>query len=162
MEHPRVWSETVVIQIQQLNSGKRFVAGLDASSGQLKWQHAGLSNIELFEDQILALNYDGILTKLNADTGAIFNTTDLSTSFREQEMHCEHRFLATKSHLYFKHGITGKVGILNLTDMQLDVIQLPPGNTMATSEVPVPIDNRLYVRSAPQNNLFVYESLSHN
>jgi|GEM_PF-3536091 len=155
---PKVYKNILIVETQKTESGVRYLVGIDINSGKLKWHHRGFNNIELYNGKLYNIEFLGLFRIVNPDTGEIEYEIDLKEEFEKMNINCEHRFNVTDSHIYFKHAIEGKFGILNLDTFKIEgVYQLPEGNTMSTDEYPVISGNKLYVRSAPQNNLFIYE-----
>ncbi|MFA0964427.1 hypothetical protein AB9P05_21655 [Roseivirga sp. BDSF3-8] len=149
---------TIIVKIDDLSRNERYLVGLDLQTGKVKWRHQGYSNFELHNGKLYNIEFYGQYRVLNAESGEIEQEADLQKEFERVDINCEHRFNVSNSHIYFKHAIKGKFGVLNTKTLKIEEVQqLPEGNTMSTEEYPIPVDNRLYVRSAPQNNLFVYE-----
>lgn len=154
----RLHSGLIIMNLIDLKNYEGYLLGIDIKTGFLKWHHQGYSNFELHNSKIYNIEFYGQYRVLNPETGEIEQEEDLRDEFERVEINCEHRFNVTDTHIYFKHAIKGKFGILNKKTLKIEEVQqLPEGNTMSTEEYPIPFDNRLYVRSAPQNNLFVYE-----
>jgi hypothetical protein len=150
--------KTIVLKIDDLSKMDSHLIGLDLQSGNAKWHYQGYSNFELHGGKLYNLEFHGRYRVLNADTGEVLQDVDLKDEFERRNINCEHRFTVTDTHIFFKHAIQGKFGILNLETLKIgEVQQIPAGNTLSTEEYLVPIDNRLYVRSSPQNNLFIYQ-----
>ena len=150
--------DTLILKIDDLGKCDKHLIGLDLQTGLVKWHHQGYSNFELHKGKLYNIEFYGLYRVLNPENGEVEQEVDLQNEFERMDINCEHRFYVTDSHIYFKHAIKGKIGILNIDTLEVEEAhQLPKGNTMSTEENPIPVGNRLYVRSAPQNNLFVYE-----
>ena len=150
--------KTIIVKIDDLNENERHLIGLDLKAGEVKWHHQGFSNFELHKGKLYNIEFYGLFRILNPETGEIEKEVDLKEEFERMDINCEHRFNVTDTHIYFKHAIKGKIGILNLDSLKVEEVhQLPEGNTISTEEYPILMENRLYIRSAPQNNLFIYE-----
>lgn len=155
---PVLHKESLIVHLQKSHSGWRYLAGMDIHTGKLKWHKRDYSNFELYNGKLYNLEFYGLFRVLDPETGEVEREEDLKPEFKRMDINCEHRFNVTDTHLYFKHAIKGKFGILNLNTLKVEEAhQLPDGNTMSTEEYPIPVDDRLYIRSAPQNNLFIYQ-----
>jgi hypothetical protein len=151
-------SNTIVVLLQSTTGSLRDIAALDIQSGKMKWHDRAYNFVELHNNKIYNLEFYGLFRMLDLGNGRIERETDLKQEFERLNIQCEARFNVTDTHLYFKYGIRGKFGILDLHGPHLEEVhQLPAGNTMSTEEYPVPLGTRLYVPSLSKKNLFVYE-----
>ena len=155
---PRIEERLLILQIRNTTSETRVLLCLDRIKGDLRWYRKDCNNIEVYDGKIFNLEFNGLFRILSLEKGETIKEVNLSQEFKKEEINCDHRFNVTKDYIYFKHGIKGKFGVLNIKSLKIEEsIQLPEGNTLSTGEYPIPHGKRLYVRSAPQNNLFVYE-----
>lgn len=153
-----LYENIIIVGLSDLRNQESYLVGISLQNGHIKWHHQGYSNFELHNGKLYNIEFYGQYRILNPETGEIEQEEDLRDEFERVDINCEHRFNVTDTHIYFKHAIKGKFGILNTATLEIEEVrQLPEGNTMSTEEYPIPFGNRLYVRSAPQNNLFVYE-----
>ena len=151
-------NDIIIVELSDLRNQQRYLFGMSLQNGELKWGHQGYSNFELHNGNIYNIEFYGLYRVLNPENGEIEQEVDLQSKFERMEINCTGRFNVTGTHIYFKNAFKGKFGILNKATLNIEEVhQLPEGNTMSGEEYPVPVGNRLYVRSAPQNNLFVYE-----
>ena len=153
-----VIGKMVIVCIIDLNNYEGYLIGLDMATGEEKWCHQGYSNFELHNSKIYNIEFYGLYRVLNPENGEIEQEADLKSEFERRDINCTGRFNVTDTTIYFKNAFKGKFGFLNTATLKIEEVhQLPDGNTMSGEEYPIPAGNRLYVRSAPQNNLFVYE-----
>jgi outer membrane protein assembly factor BamB len=157
----KMHKDTIVVLLRNASGSLRDIAALDTQSGKLKWQDHAYSFVELHNNKLYNLEFYGRFRILDLGNGRIERETDLKQEFERLNIQCEARFNVTNTHIYFKYGIRGKFGILNLQGPHLEEVhQLPTGNTLSTEEYPVPLGTRLYVPSWSKKNLFVYEENS--
>ncbi|WP_271782929.1 hypothetical protein [Aquimarina algiphila] len=155
---PVFYKKTLIVHIQKIDSGSRYLACININTGVLNWHTEGYSNYELYNEKIYCIEFYGLYRVLNPESGEVEKEIDLKDEFERMDINCEHRFNVTDTHIYFKHAIKGKFGVLNQESFKVEEVQqLPDGNTISTEEFPIPFEDKLYVRSAPKNNLFIYK-----
>lgn len=158
LTEPFIYKKILFIQLQNLESNVRYLTGYDIKSGKIIWFKQGFNNFEIYKNKLYNIEFHGLFRILNPKNGKIIREVDLQEEFKRMSINCEHRFKVTDTHIYFKHAIKGKVGILNIDTLEIEeVIQLPDNNTLSTDEIPTVQGDRIYIRSTPQNNLFIYQ-----
>ncbi len=156
--HVELQHDVLVMGVSDLKNYKRYLFGISLESGKMKWHHQNYNNFELHNGKIYNIEFYGLYRVLNPENGEVEQEADLQEEFKRMEINCEHRFNVTDTHIYFKNSIKGKFGILNTKTLKIEEVQqLPENNTMSTEEFPIRVGNRLFVRSAPQNKLFIYQ-----
>lgn len=154
---PKFYKDILIIQTLRIKPSTSLLIALNIRTGETIWHQTGINNFQLFEGKIYNLEFDGRFSKLDAETGEIEQENNLSIQFMNFDIECQHSFTVTKTHIYFKEGNRGKFAILNIATLNIEAVyQLPNRNIITMDDLPIPIGNRIFIRSS-QNNLFVYE-----
>ncbi len=155
--YPFLKGDLLILRINAKN--EVYHIGLSISNKRVLWKIKGHANTALFQKNLFSISFHGDYFLIDAFSGKIIESVNLKSDFKKWDVNCENQFLVTDKYIYFKYGVKGKVGILNRETLSIqNVIQLPDNNTISSGEVPIIENNRLYIRSSPQNNLFIYEN----
>jgi len=155
-----VFGGNLILSISDLRNSESFLTAFSLQTGQVIWSKTGYNNVQLYNDTLIDIGFYGLFRNITPSTGEVTFEKDLRSEFHHWDITCEYRFLVTKSHIVFKDGSKGKIGIFSRTLQTItDVIQLPDGITIGVDDIPYVRDDLIFIKcSSYEEDFFLLKT----
>lgn len=153
-------NNSIFINLLHNNSvPKKELYCIDSENGKIKWSRDKYDATGFWGNECYLLSYEGMLTVLNIKSGVKLRSANLKKSFNVLNIGALQRLYITEEHIYFKNSSEGTIGVVDRKNLFLiDNFRIPHKETISEEETPLFYENRLYIHSSRQNNLFIYEN----